>query len=86
MTSRAATTWKFKKGILFAVEFGEVEISQNDTVTFGNFDSSKALLNVVFWKKTDGTAMTSTIALNVATVTGSGTNQDCVYMVYGYKA
>jgi hypothetical protein len=86
MVNRAETLWKAKNGILHRVEFGEVEVSQSDTVTFENFDSSKALMNVVFWKKTDGTAMTSTIALNVATVTGSGTNIDCVYMAYGYKA
>lgn len=66
-------------------EFGEVEITQNDTVTFGNHHASKALLNVVFWKKTDGSVVTSTIALNVATVTGAGTNMDCLYMAYGYK-
>jgi hypothetical protein len=66
-------------------EFGEVEISQNDTVTFSSFHASKALLNVVFWKKTDGSAVTNTIALNVATVTGAGTNMDCLYLAYGYK-
>jgi len=86
MVNRLETVWKSKKGILYRAEFGEVKISLNDTVTFDNFDSSKALLNVVFWKKTDGTTMTSTIALNVATITGTGTNIDCIYMVYGYKA
>jgi hypothetical protein len=66
-------------------EFGEVEVTQNDTVTFNNFHAAKNLLNVVFWQKTTGTAVTSTIALNVATVTGAGTNMDCLYMTYGYK-
>jgi hypothetical protein len=66
-------------------EFGEVEITQNDTVTFNNFHASKNLLNVVFWQKTTGVAVTSTITLNVATVTGAGTNMDCLYMAYGYK-
>jgi hypothetical protein len=66
-------------------EFGEVEVSQNDTVTFDSFHASKALLNVVFWKKTDGTLVTSTIALNVATITQAGSSMDCMYMVLGYK-
>lgn len=86
MVDRIETIWKGKNGIYHRAEFGEVEISLNDTVTFENFDSSKGLLNVSLWKKSDGTAMTATIALNVATITGSGTNIDCVYMVYGYKA
>jgi hypothetical protein len=73
------------RSILEVAEFGEVEVSQNDTVTFSNHHTAKALLNVVFWKKTDGSTMTSTIALNVATVTGAGSNIDCIYMCYGYK-
>lgn len=86
MVSRTATMWKLKRGIFFSVEFGEIEISQNDTVSFGNFDSGKNLLNVVFWKKADGVAIAGSIALNVVTITGAGTNEHCVYMVYGYKA
>jgi len=87
MVDRPETIWKGKNGILHRAEFGEVEVSQNDIVTFDNFDSSKALLNAVFWKKTDGTEVTSTIALNVATIDdGVGTNIDCIYMVWGYKA
>ena len=86
MVDRSETVWKAKNGLLFRVEFGEVEVSQDDTITFDNFDTSKALLGAVFLKKTDGTEMTCTKALNVATITGSGTNIDCVYMIYGYKA
>jgi hypothetical protein len=66
-------------------EFGTVELTQNDTVTFKNFHALKDLLNVVFWKKTDGAEVTATKALNVATITGAGTNMDCLYMAYGYK-
>lgn len=86
MVDRSYTVWKTKTGILHRAEFGEVEVSQNDTVTFSGFDSSEDLLNAVFIKKSDGTQLTCTIDKNVATVTSAGTNMDCVYMVYGYKA
>lgn len=87
MADRAETMWKFKKGILFAAEFGEVEVSNGDTVTFGNFDSAQNLLEAYFIKKTDGSEMTCTHAANnVATITGAGSNIDCIYLVYGYKA
>ena len=88
MTDRSRTIYKrypSGRSIEKIAEFGEVEITQDDTVTFSGHHASKALLNVVFWKKTDGTAVTSTIALNVATITGAGTSMDCLYMAYGYK-
>jgi len=80
--------WKFKRGIYFAAEFGEVEVSNGDTVTFSNFDSSKNLLEAYFIKKSDGSEMTCTHAGgdNVATISGAGSNVDCIYLVYGYKA
>jgi hypothetical protein len=86
MVDRSETMWKLKKGILFAAEFGEVEVSKDDVVTFDNFDSAKDLLNAYLMQKTDGTAMANTISKNVITITGTGTNVKCVYMVYGYKA
>jgi hypothetical protein len=66
-------------------EFGEVEVSQNDTVIFESLHASKTLLNCTLWKKTDGSVLTWTSVGNVATVTSAVTNQDCIYMVYGYK-
>ncbi len=87
MVSRNPTQWKFKRGIEKAVEFGEIEASQNDTATFGNFDSSLNLLEAYFIKKSDGSEMACTHAAgNVVTFTGAGVNVDCLYMVYGYKA
>jgi len=87
MVDRNEQLWKGKRGILFRAEFGEVEVSQNDTVTFDGFDSAQNLLQAYFIKKTDGSEMTCTHAANnVATITGAGTNVDCVYVAYGYKA
>jgi len=88
MVSRNPTIWKLIRGkIDKSAEFGEIEVSQNDTATYGNFDSSQNLLEAYFIKKSDGSEMTCThAALNVVTFTGAGTNVDCIYMVFGYKA
>jgi len=86
MVDRAETVWKYKKGLYHRAEFGEVQLSQNDTVTLDGFKSSAALLKALFFKKADGTEMTNTIALNVCTITGAGSNVDCIYVIYGYKA
>lgn len=86
MVDRAETVWKYKKGLYHRAEFGEVQLSQNDTVTFDGFKSSAALLKALFFKKADGTEMTNSIALNVCTITGAGINVDCIYVIYGYKA
>jgi hypothetical protein len=87
LVSRNPTVWKHKKGLLYSAEFGEIELSNGDTVTFSNFDSSENLLEAYFIKKTDGLEMTCThAAANVVTVTGAGTNIDCLYIVYGAKA
>lgn len=86
MVDRSETVWKYKKGILHRAEFGEVQVSLNDTVTLDGFSSASALMAAKLFKKTDGTEMTSTVALNVITVTGAGTNIECIYMAYGYKA
>lgn len=86
MVDRNESIWEFRKGIQHRAEFGEVQVSQNDTVTFENFKSSVALLKALFIKKSDGSEMTNTIALNACTITGAGANIDCIYVVYGYKA
>lgn len=64
----------------------EVEVSQNDTVTLDDFDSSAALNHALLWKKSDRTEVTTSTALNVVTVTGAGTNMDCILYVVGVKA
>ena len=87
MADRSETVWKGKRGILFRAEFGEVAVSNADTVTFDNFSGTDNLLDAYFIKKTDGSEMTCTHAANnVATITGAGTNIQCIYLVYGYKA
>lgn len=87
MADRSETVWKGKNGILFRAEFGEVTVSNADTVTFDSFSTTDNLLEAYFIKETDGSEMTCTNAANnVATITGAGTNIKCVYLAYGYKA
>ena len=88
MVDRSTTKWKTKKGIYEATEFGEVTVSVADTVTFDTLYATASPYNVVFWKMTDGTEMTNTHAAgtNVATITGAGTDVECIYMAYGRKS
>lgn len=87
MADRSETVWKAKDGLDDRVEFGEVIVSLNDTVTLGNFSGSTNLENAVLWKVSDGSEMTNTHAANnVITITGAGTDIRCVYMAKGVKA
>jgi len=88
MVERSRTVWKLKRGIYEAVEWGEVEVSQNDTVVFDCLTDADDPYNVVFWKMTDGSEMANTHVAgdNEVTITGAGTDVQCIYMVYGVKA
>lgn len=88
MADRGRTPRKIIRGIYETVEWGEVTVSNADTVTFGSLYSTANPYSVTFIKKTDGAAMTCTYAAgtNVSTITGAGTNIDCLYMAYGRRA
>ncbi len=88
MADRARTVWKLKKGIPYVAEFGEVEVSQNDTFTLGSFDSAQNPLFVSVRKQVGGGEMACTYVTNnnVVTISGAGSNVDCIYLAYGYKA
>lgn len=88
MASRGRIPKKTIRGIYESVEFGEVTVSNADTVTIGSLYASANPYNVVLWKKTDGAEMTNTHAAgtNVVTISGAGTNVDCLYMAYGRRA
>jgi len=86
VADRSYTTKKLLRGIYFNAEFGEVTVSNADTVTLGNFSTTVNLSNVYMMKNSDGSEMTQTHAANnVVTVTGAGTNVLCVYVAYGVK-
>jgi hypothetical protein len=86
LVDRTESELKSDEGFVWRWEVGEVEVSNGDTITFGDFDSAQALTDCYLTKKNGGSEMTGTIALNVYTVTGAGTNIDCFYWVYGYKS
>jgi hypothetical protein len=88
MADRQPTTSQGKSGLEKRKEWGEITVSNADTFTPGGFKATVSPLNAVFWKKSDGSEITNTHAAgtNVITVTGAGSNVDCVYMVWGYKA
>jgi hypothetical protein len=88
MANRNRTPRKTIIGIYEAVEFGYVVVSNADTVTISSLYATANPYSVTLIKKSDGSAMTCTYAAgtNVVTVTGAGTNIDCIYMAYGRKA
>jgi len=89
MVDRSETVKKGINGLNFLrIEFGEVEVSNGDTVTLDGFDSVQNPLNVYMMKKSDGSEMTQTHAAgsNVVTITGAGVNIPCFYIAYGYAA
>lgn len=86
MVDRSYTIRKGINGIYFRVEFGEAVVSNTNTVTFSNFTTATALLNAVFWQKSNGALLASTLgASNVVTI-NAGADVPVVYMVYGVKA
>jgi hypothetical protein len=87
MADRSEIVLKGKDGVYFREEFGEVTVSNGDTVTLDQFSATTNLANVYIMKKSDGTEMTQTHAANnVITITGAGANLPCVYLAYGVKA
>ena len=68
------------------VEFGEVVVSLNDTVTLDSFRDDTNLLEAHLFTKAAGAEMTNAIADNEVTITGAGTDVPCYYVAYGYLA
>jgi hypothetical protein len=64
----------------------EAEMSQNDTVTLGDFSASTAILIDTLVRKDTGVELTSSIANNVITMTSAGTNLKVIIFAFGVKA
>jgi hypothetical protein len=86
LADRAETIIKAKNGLNYLrVEFGEVTVTHDDTVTLDSFIDDVNLLNAYLMKKSDGTVVVTTISDNQLTVDhGEGTDVPCWYMAYGY--
>jgi len=63
-----------------------ITVSQNDTITCGDFVDTEALKKAVLMKNSDGTEVTNTVANNVIRVTGDGTSMECTLFVFGRRA
>ena len=86
MVDRSETLQKLADVKYYAWGVYDVEMSQNDTVTLGDFIATQNLSKTVLMKKSDGAELTCTVANNVVTCTGAATNALCVIFAFGVKA
>jgi len=86
MVDRTETLKKLKDVKYYAWAVYTVQVSLNDTVTLSDFADDSALKKAVLMKESDGSEVTCSVANNVVTVTGSGTNMNCVLFAFGIKA
>ena len=90
MADRSYTTFKVKRGIEKTVLFGETQVTSGggDTITLGELKATASPFEVYLIKKSDGSEMACSHAAgtNVVTINGAGTNVDCFFMAYGYRA
>lgn len=90
MVERQRTPWKLKRGIYESAEWGEVEVSTDDTIVFDCLTDADTPYNTVFWKMSDGTVVTNDngggSGDNEVKITQPATTDvQCIYMVYGVK-
>lgn len=87
MTARTLTVYTTKDSFYTRLQWGEVVVTVNDTATVSDFDASSTIWLFKLFKMSNGTEVTCTTALNVATVTEAGTlNEPCFYIAYGLKS
>lgn len=80
-------TVKGKQDARVLQEFmGEAEMSQNDTVTLGEFTLSTNLLQAWLVNSLTGALLTSTISNNQITMTNAGTGLRVTIFAFGVKA
>jgi hypothetical protein len=86
MVDRSATLNKIEDVKVYACGLYDVQVSQGDTVTLGEFSTGTNLLRAVLNRKDTGADVTCTVSNNVVIVSGAGTNLNCKLYVYGVKA
>lgn len=86
MVDRSYTRTKKEEAVVHLYETVEAEMTQNDTVTLGEFSSATALLAALIINLDTGATITNSIALNAVTMTGAGTNVKVVVFAFGVKA
>jgi hypothetical protein len=63
----------------------DVELSQNDTVTFDEFSATENLRVAALVRKSDALELTCSIANNQVICTNAGVNMQCVLFLVGVK-
>lgn len=86
MVDRTLSLQKLSEVKYYAGAMYESQVSQNDTFTASEFSNAVNLSKAVVMKKSDGTELTATIALNVVTITSAVTNADVQIYVFGALA
>ena len=86
MVDRSASLKKIADVKYYASALFEVVVSIGDTITPSEFDTTVNLNKAVIMKNSDGTEVTCTILLNVITVTGAATDEECTLFVFGRRA
>ena len=86
MVDRSASLKKIADVKYYASALFEVTVSIGDTITLGEFDTSVNLNKAVIMKNSDGSEITCTVLLNVITVTGAATDEECTLFVFGRRA
>jgi hypothetical protein len=66
--------------------YENVVVDQNDTITCPEFTDDVNLSKATLINNSSGAEITTTILLNVITVTGAATDADCTLFVYGRSA
>lgn len=86
MVARTPTIYQTKDSFYTRLQYGEVQVTTNDTVTLPEFDDASTIWTFALFKMENGAEVTCTTALNVATVTSLGIlDAPCFYVAYGLK-
>jgi len=86
MVDRSASLKKIADVKYYASALFEVIVSIGDTITLSEFDTTVNLSNATLMKNSDGSEITCTVLLNVITVTGAATDEECTLFVFGRRA
>lgn len=86
MVDRSASLKKIADVKYYASALFEVIVSIGDTITLAEFDTTVNLSNATLMNNSDGSEITCTVLLNVVTVTGAATDEECTLFVFGRRA
>lgn len=71
---------------LYVELMAEAEMTQNDTVTLGEFMNSENMAQAFLVNQLSGALITSSITNNVITMTGAGSNLRVIILAVGKAA